>query len=36
MDTEAFEQIRSVVRDFVRNSVIPVENDIDENDVIPS
>jgi acyl-CoA dehydrogenase len=36
VDTEAFEQIRSVVRDFVRNSVIPVENDIDENDVIPS
>ncbi len=36
MDTEVFEQIRSVVRDFVRNSVIPVENDIDENDVIPS
>ncbi|MGD0255147.1 MAG: acyl-CoA dehydrogenase family protein [Acidimicrobiales bacterium] len=36
MDTEAFEQIRSVVRDFVRNSVVPAENDIDENDVIPS
>lgn len=36
MDTEVFEQIRSVVRDFVRNSVVPAENDIDENDVIPS
>ncbi|MGA2037167.1 MAG: acyl-CoA dehydrogenase family protein [Acidimicrobiales bacterium] len=36
MDSEAFEQIRSVVRDFVRNSVVPAENDIDENDVIPS
>jgi acyl-CoA dehydrogenase len=36
VDTEAFEQIRSVVRDFVRNSVVPAENDIDENDVIPS
>jgi acyl-CoA dehydrogenase len=36
VDSEAFEQIRSVVRDFVRNSVVPVENDIDENDVIPA
>jgi acyl-CoA dehydrogenase len=36
VDTEVFEQIRSVVRDFVRNSVVPAENDIDENDVIPS
>ena len=35
MDSEAFEEIRSVVRGFVRNTVVPAENDIDENDLIP-
>jgi acyl-CoA dehydrogenase len=35
VDTEAFEAIRSLVRDFVRNTVVPIENEIDENDLIP-
>ena len=36
MDSEDFEGIRSVVRDFVRNTVVPVENDIDEHDEVPA
>ena len=36
MDSEAFEAVRSLVRDFVRNTVVPAESDIDANDVIPS
>lgn len=35
MDGQDFQQIRSVVRDFVRHSVVPAENDIDDNDEIP-
>lgn len=35
MDSEDFEGIRSLVRDFVRKTVVPVENDIDEHDEIP-
>ena len=36
MDSEDFEGIRSVVRDFVRTTVVPVENDIDERDEVPT
>jgi acyl-CoA dehydrogenase len=36
VDSEDFEGIRSVVRDFVRTTVVPVENDIDENDEVPT
>ena len=36
MDIEDFEGIRSVVRDFVRTTVVPVENDIDEHDEVPA
>jgi acyl-CoA dehydrogenase len=35
VDSEGFEEIRSLVRDFVRGSVVPVENDIDEHDEVP-
>src|ERR1700722_16076325 len=35
VDSEDFEGIRSVVRDFVRTTVVPVENDIDEHDEVP-
>ena len=36
MDNEDFEEIRSLVRDFVRTTVVPLENDIDENDEVPA
>ena len=36
MDSEDFEGIRSVVRDFVRTTVVPVENEIDERDEVPA
>ena len=36
MDSEDFEGIRSVVRDFVRTTVVPVENEIDERDEVPT
>jgi acyl-CoA dehydrogenase len=36
MDNEDFEEIRSLVRDFVRTTVVPVENDIDERDEVPT
>jgi len=36
VDSEDFEGIRSVVRDFVRTTVVPVENDIDEHDEVPA
>ncbi len=35
VDSEDFEGIRSVVRDFVRTTVVPVENDIEESDEVP-
>jgi acyl-CoA dehydrogenase len=35
VDSEDFEAIRSMVRNFVRNIVVPVENDIDERDEVP-
>jgi acyl-CoA dehydrogenase len=36
VDSEDFEEIRSLVRDFVRGTVVPVENDIDERDEVPA
>jgi acyl-CoA dehydrogenase len=36
VDSEDFEEIRSVVRDFVRTTVVPVENEIDEHDEVPA
>jgi acyl-CoA dehydrogenase len=36
VDSEDFEGIRSLVRDFVRTTVVPVENDIDERDEVPT
>ena len=35
MDQNDFEQIRSLVRDFVRSVVVPAENEIEERDEIP-
>jgi acyl-CoA dehydrogenase len=35
VDSEDFEQIRHLVRDFVRQQVVPLENQIDETDEIP-
>ena len=36
MEDQDFEQVRAVVRDFVRNTVVPAENDIDDNDEVPA
>jgi acyl-CoA dehydrogenase len=36
VDSDEFEAIRSVVRDFVRTTVVPAENDIDERDEVPT
>jgi acyl-CoA dehydrogenase len=35
MDRDDFEQIRELVRDFVRNTVVPLENQIDLEDQVP-
>ena len=35
MDSEAFEEIRSLVRGFIRTTVLPAEMDIEEKDEIP-
>jgi acyl-CoA dehydrogenase len=35
MDREDFSQIRDLVRDFVRNAVVPLENQIDVDDQVP-
>jgi acyl-CoA dehydrogenase len=35
MDTEAFDEILAVVRSFVRERVVPLENQIDETDELP-
>jgi acyl-CoA dehydrogenase len=35
VDPAAFAEIVSVTRDFVRDRVVPVENEIDETDVVP-
>jgi acyl-CoA dehydrogenase len=35
VDSEDFEEIRFVVRNFVRTTVVPAENEIDERDEVP-
>jgi acyl-CoA dehydrogenase len=35
MDRDDFEQIRELVREFVRNTVVPLENQIDLDDQVP-
>jgi acyl-CoA dehydrogenase len=35
VDHDDFTQILGVVRDFIRNTVVPLENQIDEDDLVP-
>jgi alkylation response protein AidB-like acyl-CoA dehydrogenase len=35
VDREGFEAIRTLVREFVRSRVVPLENEIDDKDEVP-